>query len=57
MLGLIIDQVDIIKAYLKNLLTNNNLPIFMKLFLKIELSRFIKTKLVARLLQSINDLR
>lgn len=49
-LDLIIDQIDIVGAYLESLLTNNDLSIFMKLVLEIELFRSIREGLVACLL-------
>lgn len=57
MLGLIVDQVDIVVAYLKTLLTDTNLPIFMKLPPGMESFRSIRPGLVARLLQSIYGLK
>lgn len=47
MLGLIVDQVDIVGAYLESLLGDNNLPIFMKLPLGINIFRSIKEGLIA----------
>lgn len=46
----IVDQVDIVGAYLKSLLSDNNLPIFIKLLPKIESFRAIKPGLLCRLL-------
>lgn len=57
LLKLIVEQVDIVGAYLENLLTDNNLPIFMKLPPGIEAFRSIRARLVARLLRSIYGLR
>lgn len=57
LLDTIVDQVDIVGAYFKSWLSNNNLPIFMKLLPKIELFRAIRSALVCRLLQSIYGLR
>lgn len=57
LLNLIVEYVNIIGAYLKSLLTDNNLPIFIKLPPRIEAFRSIKTGLVAQLLRSIYRLR
>ena len=57
MLKLFIHQVDIIKAYLKSLLSNNNLPIFMNLSPDIHNLREIWEGLIYRLLRSFYSLR
>lgn len=54
---MIVEQVDIVRAYLKSLLTNNDLHIFMKLVLRIEVFRSIRAVLVARLMKIIYELR
>lgn len=55
--GLIIEQINIVRAYLKSLLSNNNLPIFMKLPPSMETFRSIRLGLMCRLLCSIYGLR
>lgn len=55
-LGLIVDQVDIVGAYLENLLGDNNLPIFMKLLFGMNTFRSIRKGLVVYLLRSIYGL-
>lgn len=57
LLGLSVDQVDIVSVYLKSLFTDNNLLIFIKLPLGMKSFRAIRKGLVALLLQSIYDLR
>lgn len=57
LLGLIIEQINIVGAYLESLLSDNNLPIFMKLLPGIEAFRSIRSGLVCRLLRSIYGLR
>lgn len=49
-LDLIIDQVDISRAYFESFLTDNDLSIFMKLPLGMETFRSIRAGLVAKLL-------
>lgn len=56
-LNLIVDQDDIVAIYLKSLLEDNNLSIFMKLPLKIETFRSIYASLVYRFLRSIYRLK
>lgn len=46
-LSLIVDQVDIVGVYFKSLLIDNDVPIFMKLFLIMKSFKFIKLELVA----------
>lgn len=57
LLGLIVEEVNIVGAYLESLLTNNDLLIFMKLPPGMESFRSIRAGLVAQLLQNIYDLR
>lgn len=57
LLNLIVEQVDIVGAYLESLLTDNKLPIFMKLPPGMEAFRSIRAGLVVRLLRSICGLR
>lgn len=57
LLKLIVEQVDIVGAYLKSLLTDNDLLIFMKLPPEMKAFRSIRAGLVARLLRSIYRLR
>lgn len=57
MLGQIVDQVDIVGAYLESLLGDNDLPIFMKLPPGMEAFRSIRARLVCRLLRSIYGVR
>ena len=54
---LIIEQINIVGAYLKSLLSDNDLPIFMKLPSGMETFRSIQPGLVCRLLRSIYGLR
>lgn len=53
----IIEQVDIVGAYLESLLGDNDLPIFMKLPPGMEKLRTVRAGLVCRLLRSIHGLR
>lgn len=55
--GLIVDQIDIVGAYLDCLLGDNDLPIIMKLPPGIETLRAIRPGLVCRLLRSIYGLK
>lgn len=55
-LGLIIKQIDIVEAYLKSLLRDNNLFIFIKLSLSFKSFKSIWNGLVCRLLCSIYGL-
>lgn len=55
--GLIIDQVDIVGAYLENLLGDNELPIFMRLPLGMKRFRSIRPRLVCQLLRNIYGLK
>lgn len=57
LLGLIIEQIDIVGAYLESLLSDNDLPIFMKLPPDMRAFRSIRFGLVCRLLRSIYGLR
>lgn len=57
MLGLIVNQMDIVGAYLESLLSDNNFPIFMKLPLGMNTFRSIKEGLIAELLRSIYGFR
>lgn len=57
MLGLLVDQIDIVGAYLESLLGDNDLPIFMKLPPSFQSFRFIREGLVFRLPCSIYGLR
>lgn len=56
-LSLILNQVNIIMAYFKSLLIDNDLLIFMKLLSRIELFKFIKAGLMVCLPQNIYGLR
>ena len=57
LLRLLIDQVNIVGIYLKGLLIDNDLPIFMKLPLEIKSFRAIREELITHLLHSIYDFR
>lgn len=57
MVDLIVDKVDIIGAYLKNLLTDNNLPMFIKLPIGMKSLKSIRARLMPCLLQSIYSFR
>lgn len=50
LLELLVDQIDIVEAYLSNLLTDNDRSIFMKLLLEMKFFRAIKEKLIVYLL-------
>ncbi len=54
---LIINQIDIIGAYLESLLGDNDLPIFMKWPSRMEVFRPIRVGLVCRLLRNIYGLK
>ena len=57
LLKLSVNQVDIVGAYFKSVLIDNNLPIFIKLPPGMKSFRVIREGLVACLLQSIYGLR
>ena len=57
MLNLFIYQVDIMGAYLESLLSNNKLPIFMKIPPGIRDLRQVRERLSCRLLQSLYGLK
>ena len=57
LLDLIVEKINIIEAYLESLLTNNDLPIFMKIPPEMESFRSIRAGLIAQLLRSIYSLR
>lgn len=57
LIGLIIKQINIVEVYLKSLLSNNILPVFMKLPPNIEVFKLICFDLVCQLLYSIYGLR
>ena len=56
-LNLIIYQVDIVKAYLESNLSENKLPIFMKLTPKMHQLRQVREGLFCRLLRSLYGLK
>ncbi len=56
-LNLFIHQVDIVEAYLKNLLNDNEFPIFMKLPPGMHELRKIRKRLLCRLLRSLYGLK
>lgn len=56
MLGFIIKQINIVKAYLDSLLSDNNLFIYIRLFSGFQIFRLIWERLIYRLLYSIYDL-
>lgn len=57
MLKLFIHQVDIVGVYLKSLLSDNDLPILIKLPPGIYIIRQIREGLICRLLRSLYSLR
>lgn len=57
MLSLIIHQVDIVGAYLEDLLRDNELPIFIKLLLRICNLHQIQEGLFYNLLRNLYDLK
>lgn len=57
LLRLIVKKVDIVGAYLKSLLDDNDLPIFIKLSLGIKTFQSIRVELVSQLLRSIYRFR
>ncbi len=55
--GFLVEQIDIIRAYLESLMGDNELPIFMKLPPRMRDLRSVRKGLVCRLLKSIYGLK
>ena len=57
LLGFLIEQMDIVGAYLESLMGDNKLPIFMKLLPGMKDFRSVRAGFLFRLLRSIYDLK